>query len=304
MNENMYEILVTDDKFPNKLKSLSPTVKRFFAYGDLDLLKQNAVTVVGSRNCSDYGKMMAKKITEELVKNDIVIISGLALGIDSIAHETCILNGGKTIAVLGSGLKNIYPKENERLFKSIIDSGGLVLSEYPIDAPVQKKNFPMRNRILSGLSNGVVVIEATYRSGTSITAKYAKLQGKDVFCIPNSFGNKNSRGIIDLLKNGAKLVTSGDEIVQELGLEIKRKSEDSLKMKNEDLFKKLKSLGDISIKIYNLLKINEFLDCEKISQILKLDIIEINQTLTMMELEDIVQCVQINKYKLRDEYCE
>lgn len=279
-------------------------MRRIYAYGDVELLKQNSVAVVGSRNCSEYGKIMAKKITEELVMNNMVIVSGMALGIDSIAHETCIANGGKTIAVLGSGLRNIYPQGNEKLFKKIIESGGLVLSEYNIDEPVQKKNFPMRNRILSGLSNGVVVIEATYRSGTSITAKYAKKQGKEVFCIPNSFGNKNSRGIIDLLKNGAKLVTSGEEIVKGLGFDAKKISMDSLKIKKDELCKKLDKLGDTAIKICDLLKVNEFLDSEKISEMLGINVVSINRTITLMELEDIIECIQINKYKLKDEYCE
>lgn len=304
IEKNIHEILATDINFPGRLKGIYPTVKRIFAYGNLDLLRQKSVTIVGSRNCSEYGKKMAKKITEELVENNMIIISGMALGIDTIAHETCLKNGGKTIAVLGSGLRNIYPKENEGLFKKIIENDGLILSEYKIDAPVQKKNFPMRNRILSGISDGVVVIEATYRSGTSITARYAKMQGKQVFCIPNSYGNKNSRGIIDLLKNGAKPVTSGSEILKILGFDIKTESKDLLRIKKDVLYNKLKRMGNTALQIYNLLKVNEFLESEIISKNLNADIVIVNRTLTLMELEDIVERIQISKYKLRDEYCE
>ena len=153
----------------------------------------------------------------------MVIVSGMAKGIDSIAHETCIKNSGKTIAVLGSGFKHIYPKENERLFYNIIENDGLVLSEFPVDSPVQMKNFPRRNRIISGLSLGVLVIEAAYRSGTSITAKFAKAQKRKVFCIPNSIGNKNSYGTIELIKNGATLVRSAKDIFKNLDLELLQK---------------------------------------------------------------------------------
>lgn len=168
--------------------------------GNISLLNKNSIAIIGSRNSSEYGRNITKKITKELVENNMVIVSGMAKGIDSIAHESCIKHAGKTIAVLGSGFKHIYPKENEKLFYNIIENDGLVLSEFPIDSPVQMKNFPRRNRIISGLALGVLVIEAAYRSGTSITAKFAKAQGKEVFCIPNSIGNKNSYGTIDLIK--------------------------------------------------------------------------------------------------------
>ena len=151
----LQEVYNTDIQFPNSLKNIKPKVQRFFAYGDLNLLKKTSIAVIGSRNCSEYGKKIAKKLTSELVANDIVIVSGMARGIDSVAHETCLEFGGKTIAVLGSGFKNIYPKENTELFYKIIDNGGLVISEFSLEEPVQMKNFPKRNRIISGLSDGL-----------------------------------------------------------------------------------------------------------------------------------------------------
>lgn len=239
-------------------------------------------------------------MTEELVDNNVVIVSGMAVGIDTIAHETCIAKGGKTIAVLGGGLKNIFPKENKKLFYRIIESGGLIISEYGLDEPVQKKNFPKRNRIISGLSDGVLVVEAAYRSGTSITARYARSQGKKVFCIPNSIGNKNSYGSIELAKNGAKIVTSGYEILAELGIKYKE-YHDCKKHKFDDV---TSNMNENAKAIFQCLKENEYLDCEQISSKTGINIIIVNQTLTYMELDEIVENVKINKYKLCDKYCE
>ncbi len=177
-----------------------------------------SITVVGSRNMTEYGRDMTRMIVKELVQGGMCIVSGLAVGVDSIAHKTCIENGGKTIAVLGSGLNKIYPIENKGLCKDVINSGGCVVSEYEPDTEARKSFFPARNRIVSGLSMGTLVVEATYRSGTSITAKYAFKQGKKVFCIPNSIGSKNSSGTLNLIKQGAIMVTNGKEIMFELGL--------------------------------------------------------------------------------------
>ncbi|MBP3708245.1 MAG: DNA-processing protein DprA [Clostridia bacterium] len=300
IEKNIYEILYTDEKFPEYLKCVKPQIKRIFAYGNLSILQKKSVAVIGSRNCSDYGRKIAKEMTEVLVDNNIVIVSGMALGIDTIAHETCIARGGKTIAVLGSGLKNIFPKENTNLFHKIIESGGLIISEYSLDEPVQMKNFPKRNRIISGLSDGVLVVEASYRSGTSITAKYARSQGKTIFCVPNSIGNKNSYGSIELAKSGAKMVTSGYEILLELGIKFCK----GKKCRKQDVDNKINNMDANTRAIFQCLKENECLDCEQISCKTDIDTIVVNQTLTYMELDEIVENIKINKYKLCDKYCE
>ena len=264
----------------------------------MELLNKKCIAIIGSRNCSEYGKTMAKKITEELVQNDVVIVSGMAVGIDTVAHKSCLENGGKTIAVLGSGFKNIFPKENTELFYEIVRQGGLVLSEYALDEPVKKQNFPKRNRIISAISDGVLVVEASYRSGTSITAKYAKLQNKKVFCIPNSIGNKNSYGIIELMKGGACIVSSGMDILRNMGYEIV----DASFKKNRD--NKVSQLGGYAMSIFLALKEHGELNCDEIAYITNLNIVKVNQMLTYMELEGIVVNTNFNKYKLEAVYYE
>ena len=300
MDIRTYEICSVDSRFPEYLKSVRPTVNRIFACGNLELFGKKSIAVIGSRNSSEYGRGIARKITKELVDNNIVIISGMALGIDSIAHETCIENGGKTIAVLGSGFKNIFPKENEKLFQNILASGGLVVSEFPLDEPVQMKNFPKRNRIISGLSDGVLVVEAAYRSGTSITAKNAIIQGKKVFCIPNSIGNKNSYGAIRLAKSGAVIVTSGYEILSGIGIKKEENVDSAKKILND----KIEHMDLNTKKIFLCLKENEFLDSEQISIKTGIDIVNVNQLLTYMELDEIIVNTGISKYKLSEAYSE
>lgn len=272
-----------------------------FAWGNLSLLNEPSIAVIGSRNSSEYGRNITQKITKDLVQNNVVIVSGMANGIDSVAHETCLKHGGKTIAVLGSGFKNIYPKENEKLFYKILENDGLLLSEFTIDTPVQMKNFPKRNRIISGLSLGVLVVEAAYRSGTSITAKYAKIQGKKVFCIPNSIGNKNSYGTIELIKQGAIIVTKASEILENVGLQIKAESKEN---KESRINKQLKILDENSKKIFNCLLENDVLNSEQISIKTELDVVTVNQLLTFMELDTIIKDVGFGRYKLCEEYYE
>lgn len=299
----LQEVYNTDIQFPNSLKNIKPKVQRFFAYGDLNLLKKTSIAVIGSRNCSEYGKIIAKKLTSELVANDIVIVSGMARGIDSVAHETCLEFGGKTIAVLGSGFKNIYPKENTELFYKIIDNGGLVISEFSLEEPVQMKNFPKRNRIISGLSDGVLVVEAAYRSGTSITVRNAITQGKKIFCIPNSIGNKNSYGTIELAKKGAIMVTSAEDILKGIGI-VPRQNNKALDIINRKKKHNISFKNESYRSIYNELKVHECMDSEELTAITGINIVLVNQILTDMELDGIIENIKINKYKLRDEYCE
>ena len=282
------------------MKKINPKVNRIYAIGNLELLNKDSIAIIGSRNYSEYGKKITIELTKDLVKNNIVIISGMANGIDSIAHNACIDNGGKTIAVLGSGFKNIYPKENEKLFYKILDNGGLVISEYPINVPVQKKNFPLRNRIISGLADAVLVIEATYRSGTSITARYAKEQNKNVFCIPNSIGNKNSRGGIELLKKGAILITNAYEIMKQMNFEVISKGNN-----RQDFEKSIyKKLSNNQKEIFVQLKKYDAMNIEELKSKINLDICEINQNITIMELEDIIEDIGMGKYRLKKEFYE
>lgn len=300
-NKNIYEIYKSDNAYSNLLKNIPNPPKKLYAIGNISLLNKNSIAIIGSRNSSEYGRNITKKITKELVENNIVIVSGMAKGIDSVAHETCIKNGGKTIAILGSGFNYIYPKENEKLFYNIIKNDGLILSEFPADSPVQMKNFPRRNRIISGLSLGVLVVEAAYRSGTSITAKFAKAQDRTVFCIPNSIGNKNSYGTIELIKNGATVIRSAKDILTKLNLNLHI---DHNAEKKKILNKQLKILDESGRKIFNCIYENEGVGAEEISAKTNINIIKVNQLLTFLEIDEFIINIGMNKFKVSEEYYE
>lgn len=181
-------IKITKKDFPNKLKIIKNCPLELYCIGNIELLYKDSFTVIGTRKISEYGVKNCEHFTSELAYRDIPVVSGLALGTDSIAHKTALKCDGETIAVIGSGFENIFPVENKELFENIILNRGLVISEYKPDVPVKKENFPNRNRIIAAISEGVLVIEATYRSGTSITVRYAKEQSKKVFAIPRKIG--------------------------------------------------------------------------------------------------------------------
>lgn len=199
--------------YPDKLKNISDPPKVLFCLGNLELLNAKSIAIIGSRDYSAYGERATKEFSYNLAKNDICIVSGLAKGIDAFAHKGCLSAGGKTIAVLGNGLDIIYPKENEKLFYRIIENDGLVISEYPLGTKPKKQHFPARNRIISGLSDGVLVIEARKNSGTNITVDFALEQGKDVFVIPGNIYSKTSDGTNFLITEGAIPVLTYKDIL-------------------------------------------------------------------------------------------
>ena len=212
------EISIHNKKYPEQLKHIYNPPKKLYAIGNTYILNQKGIAIVGSRKATEYGKKVTLKISKELSEKGYHIISGLARGIDSYAHIGNInsKSKGKTIAVLGSSLDNIYPKENRNLAIEIIKTGGCIVSEYPIGSEIQPKNFPERNRIISGLSKGVIIIEASEKSGALITADFALEQGRDVFAVPGNIFNENSVGTNDLIKQGAKVVTSFQDILNEI----------------------------------------------------------------------------------------
>ena len=202
--------------YPEKLKNISCSPKELYCLGNLNLLNCKSIAIIGSRNYSDYGRRAAEEFAYNLASEDICIVSGMARGIDSFAHEAALSAKGKTIAVLGSGLDIIYPKENKKLYEDIVRNNGLIISEYPLGMPPRKQNFPARNRIISGLSDGVLVIEARKNSGTNITVDFALEQGKDVFVIPGNIYSKTSDGTNFLIKEGAIPVTNYKDILNQL----------------------------------------------------------------------------------------
>lgn len=212
------EIYINSKDYPEQLKEIYDAPLKLYILGNKEILKQRGIAVVGARKATEYGKKVAVEISKEISKHGINIISGLAVGIDTYAHIGNILanSEGKTIAVLGSGIDEMYPKQNIKLAKQILKSGGCIVSEYPLGTKPEKMHFPQRNRIISGLSKGVLVVEATNKSGALITADFALEQGKDVFSVPGNILNETSDGTNNLIKQGAKVVTSYQDVLEEI----------------------------------------------------------------------------------------
>ncbi|HRD01525.1 MAG TPA: DNA-processing protein DprA [Candidatus Saccharicenans sp.] len=203
-----------DSSYPELLREIVEPPLVLYAYGQTDLLNQAAVAIVGSRHPTSYGRLVADKLADELAACGLIVTSGLARGIDTLAHQGA-LRSGKTLAVLGSGLDRIYPREN-RLLAEKIAAKGLVISEFPLDSEPLSFHFPLRNRVLSGLSLACLVVEAGAKSGALITARLALDQGREVMAVPGPVTSELSRGTNLLIKHGAKLVESAEDIVSEL----------------------------------------------------------------------------------------
>jgi len=208
-------ITLADKNYPVYLKEIFAPPPVLYVKGNPEAFTNHAVAVVGTRTPTPYGKSVTASITRELVECKLTIVSGLALGIDSVAHEACLDSGGFTIAVLGSGVDRIYPAANKALAERICSSGALV-SEFPLGIPPESFNFPRRNRIISGLSAGVIVIEAGQKSGSLITANYALQQGREIFAVPGPITSIYSTGTFNLIKDGATPARNGKEIAESL----------------------------------------------------------------------------------------
>lgn len=256
--------------------------KNYIWEGILIYFGNNSIAIVGSRECTSYGFYKAYEFAKELSKKGICVISGLAEGIDTAAHLGAMHQKGKTIAILGTGLNKIFPEENEILAQSIIKNGGLIISEYGLNQERKSENFPKRNRIMSGLSGGILVVEAKNKSGTLITARYAKEQGKKVFCLPGNIDNTNSSGTNKLIKDGAILVTEIKDILDEFTIENKK---ESTKVKVNQEYKKVYDvLGTVPMNI------NEI--CKKTNS----PMAEVNQIITMLEIEGLIKSLPNNQF--------
>ena len=206
-NIKIKEIKLGDKSYPEKLNNIYAKPHKLYVIGDEQILNYKSIAIIGCRNCTKIGAKNAYTFGYELAKKGICIVSGLARGIDSYSHIGAIKAGGKTIAVVGSGLDIVYPPENINLYKQIIRCGGAIVTEYPLGTNPEKHHFPARNRIISGLSDGVLVVEARKRSGTLITVEHALDQGRDIYAIPGDINNENSYGANELIKEGAIPVT-------------------------------------------------------------------------------------------------
>ena len=232
MNKNNINIIsINDNQYPKILKQIYDPPISIYVKGNKEILNNKSLAIIGCREASNYGKKAAKYFSYNLAKEGYNIVSGLAKGIDSFAHignvallkevkekkELDILKKfGKAVAVIGSGLDEIYPKENVELANMIIENGGIIISEYPLGTKPLKMNFPARNRVISGLSKGIIVVEAKAKSGTLITVDFAIEQGREVFVLPSNINEINSVGTNDLIKQGAKCVTNYLDIISEI----------------------------------------------------------------------------------------
>lgn len=270
-SDQIRRLTPNDPLFLESLKKIKSPPKVLYFIGNLELKNKFLFAVVGTRTPSDYGKKVVIEFVKTLTEAGFVIVSGLAKGIDALAHKTCLDYGGKTIAVLGSGLDRIYPKENLKLAKEIIQKQGALVSEYPPSTPPNYFHFPERNRIIAGLSKGVLVIEAREKSGALITADWVFSQKKPVFAIPGSIYNETSKGCHLLIKKGAKLVSSPKEILQFFGISFKQKREAIEGTEEEKL-------------IFQLL-LDKTLHIDEIIQLSKLEAPKVLQTISKLELE-------------------
>lgn len=223
--DKIHTIEIDDKNYPDRLRKISSPPKTLYVRGEknIDELSAVSIAVVGTRKPTGYGRQVTEKLVEGLVDAGITIVSGLAFGIDAIAHRKTLDTHGKTIGVLASGVDEITPHTNRALGERIIESGGALVSENPPGSPVARHSFPARNRIVSGISLGVLVIEGTDKSGTLLTASHAASQGRDVFAVPGSIFSPTSSAPHILLRQGAKLVEKAEDVLEELGVEVKQK---------------------------------------------------------------------------------
>ncbi|TCK04590.1 DNA-processing protein DprA [Phorcysia thermohydrogeniphila] len=259
------------DRYPSLLKEIQQPPIVLYVAGKLP--QNSCVAVVGSRRCSDYGRRTAFRVAKFLSESGICVVSGLAYGIDSSAHKGALAGKGKTVAVLGSGVDVIHPRGNRELAKRIVEEGGALVSEFPLGTLPSKETFPRRNRIVSGLSHAVVVVEARERSGANITVSYALEQGRTVFAVPGNVDSPFSRGTNRLLKEGAIPLLSPEDIFEELPF-LKRRTRREIPGKFKELYQLL---------------LSEPMTFDKLAELSGMEITELSMLLVEMEMEGIIR---------------
>jgi len=286
LNWDIKTVALDSCSYPSRLRLIKNPPKLLYYAGEM-VAEENCLAIVGSRICSPYGKETALEMAKKAAQSSLTVVSGLAAGIDSMAHQAAVQAKKRTIAVLGGGLdfQSFYPKQNLRLAGQIIENGGVLISEYPPKTKPANYTFPQRNRIISGLSLGVLVIEARIKSGALITADYAKKQNKKIFAVPGPIQSSSSRGCNLLIKKGARLTETIQDVLNELGLDCSEKPESSF-LKSDDpkelLILKLLEEGSLNI--------------EKIIEKTKINAAEAAGIISSMELKGIITDLGGNNY--------
>lgn len=271
----------------NFLTSVDKPPKTLYYFGTLPAKRQPTVAIVGSRKPTAYGREVAATFAHDLAKQGIIIVSGLALGIDAVAHKACLDAGGTTIAVLGNGLHKLYPQTNRRLGERIIESGGAIVSELPAGTEPLPFNFLKRNRLVSGLADAVVIIEAASRSGTLNTAMHALNQGKEVFAVPGNITSPLSAGCNALLRQGATPATSAQDIIEAIAPTMQTATQTSLPLGATPLETRIITLLSQGIR-----------DGDQLQQQSGATASEFNSALTMLEIQGHITALGANTWRL------
>lgn len=288
--ENAGIVTYLDDCYPYKLKNINGFPKILYYKGSLNNINDISIAVVGSRKATSYGKWVAEKFVKELSILDVNIVSGLAWGIDTAAHKAALKYKTKTIGVIGCGIDRVYPSKNQALYKEIAEKGGAVITEFPFGMSPVAANFPIRNRIISGLCDGVLVVEAQEKSGTLITAGHAADQGREIFAVPGNIDSLYSKGTNALIKDGAKITTCIEDIANEI-LELK------LKLDNNKRRLSCDNLSEKEKKIVKCLSDGEK-NIAEMEITINMKFYEILSTLSMLEIKGIVSKIRDNEYIL------
>lgn len=268
-------LYIGDKQYPAELKETPDAPSILYYKGDLNAFSSPMIALVGSRKSTKYGIEATQKIVKELAAAPVSVVSGLALGIDSVAHRSSLLNNIPTIAVLGNGLDKVYPPSHYNLAMEIVKTGGLIISEFPVNTPTYPAHFPMRNRIIAGLSQGVVIIEAVSSSGSLITAKAALAYDREIFAVPHSIFSQTGIGPNNLIKNGAIPVWSGYQILDELHIKYDILSSDKI------------IFTDIDKKFINLLNRSP-LTVDELAINLDLPVSTVTAKLVMLEMKGVI----------------
>ena len=301
------DILILDDgSYPAMLREIDDPPPVLYVKGDWQAcFDQPGVGVIGSRMCSTYGVNASEMLSRDLASRGITVVSGLARGIDSAAHRGAIAGKGKTIGVIGTGIDTVYPRENNGLVREILESGGCIVSQFPLGTPPLAENFPYRNRIISGLSLGVLIVEASERSGSLITARLAMEQNREVMAVPGNITSGNSFGTNYLIKSGAKLVQQWQDVVAELPSEIaaailppkieKQKAEDAVRQ--PELMPA--DMNDNERKIWSILNPDEPVHIDILLEQSGLSFGDLNTALVSLDIRDLIRVLPGKHYARR-----